>query len=61
MVEKNQILGTYIIRKSGNSNSVTVPTNSGFKIGDRVILVLSADGNLEIEKEKIIFGIKLPL
>ena len=52
---EKQILGTYTIRKSGNANSVTIPTNSGLKIGDSVILLLKPNGNLEIQKSETNF------
>ena len=29
---KKQILGTYTSQKSGNTNSVTIPANSGLKL-----------------------------
>lgn len=47
---KKKILGTYIVRKSGNANSVTIPANSGFKKGDSVIVMLEPNGNIEIKK-----------
>lgn len=57
---EKQILGTYTIRKSGNANSVTIPTNSGLKIGDSVILLLKPNGNLEIQKSETNFWDSLP-
>lgn len=42
---KEKILGSYTVRKSGNANSVTIPTGSGLKKGDTVILTLKSNGN----------------
>ena len=55
---KDQILGTYTVRKTGNANSVTIPASTGFKKGDNVVLILKPNGNLEMKKEKLIFGTK---
>ncbi len=49
---KDQILGTYTVRKTGNANSVTIPASTGFKKGDNVVLILKPNGNLEMKKEK---------
>ncbi|WP_308557144.1 hypothetical protein [uncultured Lactobacillus sp.] len=49
---KEKILGKYKIRKTGNANSVTIPIDSGFKIGDNVLVILKENGDLEIQKEK---------
>lgn len=57
---EEHILGTYTIRKSGNANSVTIPANSGLKIGDSVILVLKSNGDLEIKKDESNFWDTLP-
>lgn len=53
-------LGTYIIRKSGNAKAVTIPSNSGLKIGDSVILILKPNGDLEIKKSEANFWDALP-
>lgn len=57
---EEQILGTYTIRKTGNANSVTIPANSGLKIGDSVILALKSNGDLEIKKSETNFWDSLP-
>lgn len=58
---KDRILGTYTVRKSGNANSVTIPSDSGFKKGDNVTLILKADGNLEIKKNVSDFWDEAPV
>ena len=57
---REQILGNYTVRKSGNANSVTIPVGSGFKRGDNVILILKSNGDLEIKKSKPNFWDSLP-
>ena len=59
-IMKDQILGIYTVRKSGNANSVTIPSGSGFKRGDNVILILKSNGDLEIKKSKPNFWDSLP-
>ncbi|EEQ67896.2 hypothetical protein LBJG_00324 [Lactobacillus jensenii 1153] len=55
---KNQVLGTYTVRQTGNANSVTIPASAGLRKGDNVVLILKPDGNLEIKKKEEIFGTK---
>lgn len=57
---KGKILGRYTVRKTGNANSVTLPISSGFSTGDKVILILRDNGNVEIEKQKKNFWSKVP-
>ena len=57
---KDQILGTYTVRKTGNANSVTIPASTGFKKGDNVVLILKPNGNLEMKKEKTNFWDEVP-
>lgn len=58
---KNQVLGTYTVRQTGNANSVTIPASAGLRKGDNVVLILKPDGNLEIKKKRRNFWDEAPV
>ncbi|WP_054680039.1 AbrB/MazE/SpoVT family DNA-binding domain-containing protein [Lacticaseibacillus sharpeae] len=49
----DEVLGTFTVRRTGNSLSVTLPSSAGLKEGTQVVLTKNADGKLVYTPQRV--------